>query len=93
MAFAKSKTFNNGSQFPPWEPVQDFKSRFPEDTKFMISIGGWGDIVGFSDAVKSNVSIRHYAENVAAMVTSVGADGVGKLAPVLLKDKHGRVFD
>lgn len=77
MAFAKSETFNSGTQFTPWENVQDFKSRFPADTKFMVSIGGWGDLIGFSDAVKSNSSIQRYAKNVAAMLTSVNADGVG----------------
>lgn len=88
MAFAKSETFNKGAQFTPWENVQDFKSRFPADTKFMISIGGWGDLAGFSDAVKSNALIRSYAKNVAAMVTSVNADGVGMCGLCPMRGKN-----
>lgn len=83
MAFAKSEAFNSGSAFTPWEPVQDFKARFPQDTKFIVSIGGWNDSMGYSDAVKSDKSIQTYAKNVADMLTHVTADGVGKCGHIV----------
>lgn len=78
MAFAPSTTFTSGSQFTPFEAVSQFKSRFPSDTKIMIALGGWGDTAGFSAGAKDNATIQTYAKNVAAMLDSVGADGVGK---------------
>lgn len=92
MAFANSTTFTTSSEFTPWEDVQDFKARFPSDTKFMISIGGWGNADGFSNAVQSDDSIRNYAKNVAAMVTSVGADGVGKCDSSPRMTRHDGLF-
>ncbi|CRG82815.1 Putative phosphatidylinositol N-acetylglucosaminyltransferase subunit C [Talaromyces islandicus] len=77
MAFAESETFNNDGQFTPWGNVQYFRSPFLKDTEFMVSIGGWGDITGFSNAIKSKASIQNYAENVAAMITSIGVESVG----------------
>lgn len=43
----------------------------------MIAIGGWGDTSGFSAGAKDDASRTLYAKNVAAMLESVGADGVG----------------
>jgi chitinase len=79
MAFAPSTTFTSGSQYTPFEAVSSFKSRFSSDTKIMIALGGWGDTAGFSAGVKDNTTIQTYAKNVAAMLDSVGADGVGKI--------------
>lgn len=77
MAFAKSDTFNSGSAFTPFEPIETFRARFPADTKVMIAIGGWGDTSGFSAGAKDNTTRATYAKNVAAMLNSTGADGVG----------------
>jgi len=53
------------------------RSRFSNGTKVMIAIGGWGDTAGFSAGAKDDASRTLYAKNVAAMLNSVGADGVG----------------
>jgi chitinase len=43
----------------------------------MIAIGGWNDTAGFSAGAADNTTRARYAKNVAAMLDSVGADGVG----------------
>ncbi|KAH8705872.1 putative class V chitinase [Talaromyces proteolyticus] len=76
MAFAPSETFNSGSSFNPFMSVESFRALFPSSTKIMVALGGWADNGGFSTAVASNDSINTYAKNVAAMVQSMGYDGV-----------------
>ncbi|KAL1968105.1 hypothetical protein VTN77DRAFT_2235 [Rasamsonia byssochlamydoides] len=78
MAFANSNLFNSDSppQFTPFEPVSTMRSRFSQDTKVMIAIGGWGDTAGFSVGAKDDSTRARFAKNVAAMLDSLGADGV-----------------
>lgn len=77
MAFANSELFLNGSAYEPWEPLSVFRSRFPEDSKILIAIGGWGDTKGFSLAVQNEESMRNWARSVANMVNNLGVDGIG----------------
>ena len=77
MAFANSNIFNSGSTYTPFEPLNTFRARFLAGTKVLIAIGGWGDTSGFSAGAKDNNTRATYAKNVAAMLKSTGADGVG----------------
>jgi len=43
----------------------------------MIAVGGWGDTEGFSIAAATEKSRALFAKNIAAMLNSTGADGVG----------------
>lgn len=83
MAFAPSENFNSGSSFTPFESVDTFRARFPNSTKIMIALGGWGDEAGFSTAAVSEDSRSTYAKNVADMLNSTGFDGVGKSFVIL----------
>ncbi|KAF7166683.1 hypothetical protein CNMCM6106_002399 [Aspergillus hiratsukae] len=78
MAFANSSLFNTESpaQFEPFEPLDKTRKRFRPGTKVMIAIEGWGDTSGFSEGAKDEASRTRYAKNVAAMVNSLGFDGV-----------------
>ncbi|KAL2831143.1 glycoside hydrolase superfamily [Aspergillus cavernicola] len=78
MGFAASTLFNSSSPQPykPFEPVLTMRNRFSPNTKLLIAIGGWGDSAGFSDGAKDAASRDQYAKNVAAMLDSVGFDGV-----------------
>ena len=42
----------------------------------MIAIGGWGD-VGFPQAVANDAAMKQFAQGVASLLESTGADGVG----------------
>lgn len=46
----------------------------------MIAVGGWGDTIGFSTAVKTDAGITKFATDIQTMLQNTGADGVGKLA-------------
>ncbi|KAL2003769.1 hypothetical protein VTN02DRAFT_2405 [Thermoascus thermophilus] len=78
MGFAQSTLFNTSTPaaYQPFEPLSTMRSRFAPGTKVMIAIGGWGDTAGFSAGSKDDASRAQYAKNVAAMLDSVGADGV-----------------
>ncbi|KAJ9403598.1 CAZyme family GH18 [Paecilomyces variotii] len=78
MGFANSTLFTSdpAGQYTPFQSVSSMRSRFSKDTKIMIAIGGWGDTSGFSAGAKDDASRTLYAKNVAAMLESVGADGV-----------------
>lgn len=81
MGFAKTTTFNSGSSYTPFEPVDTMRKRFGPDTKLMVAIGGWGDSEGFSTGAKDDASRKTYAKNVAAMLEANNFDGVGKSFP------------
>ncbi|KAJ5233829.1 CAZyme family GH18 [Penicillium citrinum] len=76
MGFAKTTTFNSGSSYTPFEPVDTMRKRFGPDTKLMVAIGGWGDSEGFSTGAKDDASRKTYAKNVAAMLEANNFDGV-----------------
>jgi chitinase len=80
MAFANSTIFNSDSppKFEPFEPIEAMRKRFTPNTKVMVAIGGWGDTNGFSEGAKDDVSRTRYAKNVAAMIDSLGIDGIGE---------------
>lgn len=56
--------------------VDEARAKFPEETKVIVAIGGWGDTVGFSEAALNDETRKTFAENVARMVEATGADGV-----------------
>ena len=60
-------------------PLEKVSGLFEEGTKVLIAIGSWGDRAGFSQGAKTKESRALYAKNVAAMLDSVGADGVGEI--------------
>ena len=64
------------SEWPLFLPVDSIKPQFPEGTKILVAIGGWGDTLGFSLAAVDEASRKAFAENVARMVMSTGADGI-----------------
>ena len=47
----------------------------------MIAVGGWGDTVGFSQAAKDEASMEKLGRDINTMLTTLGADGVGKSEP------------
>jgi GH18 family chitinase len=55
--------------------VEEVRAKFPQGTKIMVAIGGWGDTFGFSAAALAEETRRAFAEGVARMVSDTGADG------------------
>ena len=78
-AFAPSTTFNWGSSYTPFMPLDDIRKLFDEGTKVCMAIGGWGDTSGFSTGAVSDESRKRYAKNVADALTALGYDCVGTL--------------
>lgn len=78
MAFANSSLFTTSpaGNYTPFESVSTMRSRFDNDTKVMVAIGGWGDTAGFSEGAATETSRALYAQNVAAMLDTMGFDGV-----------------
>ncbi|MCJ1393320.1 hypothetical protein MMC18_006192 [Xylographa bjoerkii] len=78
LAFMRSDTFNEAqpTAWPLFTTVESVRAKFPRDTAVMVSIGGWGDTAGFSEAAATESGRRLFARNVRAMVEATGADGV-----------------
>ena len=79
LAFLKSATFTSVQKprsWPLFTSVEEVRTKFPEGTNIIISIGGWGDDVGWPIAAASDTSRKLFAHNVAAMVQDTGADGI-----------------
>ena len=74
----KSDLFNEPGRtdWPLFMTVDEVRAKFPEQTKLMVAIGGWGDTLGFSAAALNDETRKRFAENVASMVAATGADGV-----------------
>ncbi|KAF2469331.1 glycoside hydrolase, partial [Lindgomyces ingoldianus] len=72
LAFAMA---NATWSFQPKVPISTIRSEFP-NAKVMIAIGGWGDTVGFSQAVVSETAMTTFANNVQTMLQNTGADGI-----------------
>lgn len=74
----RSDLFNEPGRtdWPMFTTVDEVRAKFPEETKVMVAIGGWGDTLGFSAAALDSETRRRFAENVANMVATTGADGV-----------------
>ncbi|SPQ25933.1 8ba48589-7f9f-4f13-ba52-7581dfda5134 [Thermothielavioides terrestris] len=64
------------TEWPLFTSVDDVRAKFPKGTKVMVAIGGWGDTAGFSAAALTDETRKTFAENVANMVTTTGADGI-----------------
>jgi GH18 family chitinase len=77
IAFMQSSLFNRRapSDWPLFTTVEEVRSKFPEGTKIMVAIGGWGDTEGFAKASTTVNTRRQFAKNVKAMVDATGADG------------------
>ncbi|KAL2263805.1 hypothetical protein VTK26DRAFT_4972 [Humicola hyalothermophila] len=78
VAFMSPSIFNEPGRIerPLFTTVDQVRAKFPKDTKVMIAIGGWGDTIGFAVAALNAETREMFAENVARMVESTGADGV-----------------
>ncbi|KAF2637710.1 glycoside hydrolase [Massarina eburnea CBS 473.64] len=78
LAFMRPGTFNvpNQTTWDLFTTVEEVRPKFPNTTKIMVAIGGWGDTDGFSAAAKTEESTKLFAENVAKMVEITGADGI-----------------
>ncbi|KAL5051987.1 hypothetical protein BDW71DRAFT_3235 [Aspergillus fruticulosus] len=79
LAFMQSSTFNRNSSSSSWPlftTVNTVRSKFSEGTSIVISIGGWGDTQGFSEAARTTESRKLFADNIRRMVDDTGADGV-----------------
>lgn len=74
---------NNTAAFQPKVPISTIRSEFP-NSKVMIAVGGWGDTIGFSEAARTDTTIRKFANDVKTMLQNTGADGVGKLSSFLV---------
>lgn len=90
MAFMRSEMFNdpNRDEWPLFMTVGDVKTKFPEKTKVMVAIGGWGNEDGFREAARSEKGRYVWAKAVKRMVESTGADGTYSIskAPSLDND-------
>ncbi|PVI02757.1 glycoside hydrolase family 18 protein [Periconia macrospinosa] len=77
LAFMRSEIFNtpNQTSFPLFTTVADVRPKFPNNTKIMVAVGGWGDN-GFSAAAQTDQSRALFADNVKKMIALTGADGV-----------------
>ena len=73
----RSEIFNHPDrhEWPLFMTVEEARAKFPEETKIMVAIGGWGNDEGFRKAAKTDASRTAWAENVGRMVESTGADG------------------
>jgi GH18 family chitinase len=74
----RSETFNEAEPPPSWPlftTVETVRPKFPPGTAILVSIGGWGDTQGFSQAAATESSRNLFARNVKAMVDFTGADG------------------
>lgn len=80
VAFAMA---NNTAAFQPKVPLSTLRAEFP-NAKMMIAVGGWGDTIGFSQATWSDWAMQKFASDINTMLTTTGADGVGKLPCSLL---------
>ncbi|KAH8906391.1 glycoside hydrolase [Coniochaeta sp. PMI_546] len=81
LAFMGSSLFNEPGRtewplFGGSTDVSRIRAHFLPGTKILVAIGGWGDTFGFSAAALDEQSRKDFAENVARMVFTTGADGV-----------------
>ncbi|ODA77330.1 hypothetical protein RJ55_06958 [Drechmeria coniospora] len=79
LAFMNSAVFNvdqTPTDWPLFTNVDEVRQKFPQGTKVMVAIGGWGDSKGFEEAAKDEASRARWARQVAAMIRHTGADGV-----------------
>lgn len=60
--------------WPLFRSVTSAREAFVDGTQVLVAIGGWGD-TGFSAAARNDTMRRTFAQNVARMVQSTGADG------------------
>lgn len=63
------------SSWPLFTTVENVRSKFSLGTAILVSIGGWGDTQGFSQAAATESGRNLFARNVKAMVDYTGADG------------------
>lgn len=77
LAFMKSDVFNAEAptEWPLFTTVSETRPKFYNGTKIAVSIGGWGDTVGFDVAARDEASRGRWVKNVAKMVEDTGADG------------------
>ena len=77
LAFMKSDVFNaeGPTEWPLFTTVSETRPKFHNGTKIVVSIGGWGDTVGFAAAARDEASRGRWVKNVAKMVEDTGADG------------------
>ncbi|KAH0594909.1 hypothetical protein MHUMG1_07206 [Metarhizium humberi] len=73
-AFAPSTTFNSGSSYQPFMPLDQVRALFDKGTKVCMAIGGWGDTSGFSIGAATETTRKTYAKNVATALTTLGYD-------------------
>ncbi|KAJ6444743.1 chitinase 18-11 [Purpureocillium lavendulum] len=75
-AFAPSTTFNSGSWYTPFMPLDQVRALFDQGTKVCMAIGGWGDTSGFSTGCATEQTRKTYAKNVADALNNLGYDCV-----------------
>lgn len=73
----KSAIFNqpHPSSWPLFTTLETVRSQFSPSTVVMVTIGGWSDTAGFSEAAKSDANRKRFAHNIKAMIDHTGADG------------------
>ncbi|CCU80033.1 CELP0030 Effector like protein [Blumeria hordei DH14] len=78
IAYAKSSIFstNPAGEYAPFKDLSSLKTHFKPGTKFLISIGGWGDNVGFRKGAATEDSRKLFASNVAKVLKNLSLDGV-----------------
>lgn len=82
-------TTDPAGPFEPFISVSNVTSLFDQGTKALVAIGNWGDTAGFSLGATNDTTRALYAKNVAAMLDTVGADGIGKIAlPIIPGEVH-----
>lgn len=74
----RSEAFNEAeppSSWPLFTTVETVRSKFLPGTAILVSIGGWGDTQGFSQAAATESGQDLFARNIKAMLDFTGADG------------------
>ncbi|EXL65071.1 chitinase [Fusarium oxysporum f. sp. conglutinans race 2 54008] len=78
MSFANSSLFaaQPAGEYKPFQPLKQVRDLFDHKVNVCLSIGGWGDNLGFDEGVKTSSSRERFAKNIASTVDRLGFDCV-----------------
>ncbi|KAF5229637.1 hypothetical protein FANTH_14117 [Fusarium anthophilum] len=78
ISFANSSLFaaEPVGDYKPFKPLQQVRDLFDHRVNVCLSIGGWGDNSGFDEGVKTGLSRKRFAKNIASTIDRLGFDCV-----------------
>ncbi|KAG5758249.1 hypothetical protein H9Q72_013615 [Fusarium xylarioides] len=78
ISFANSSLFATqpAEEYKPFQSLKQVRDLFDQKVKVCLSIGGWGDNLGFDEGVKTSLSRERFAKNIASTVNRLGFDCV-----------------